>query len=241
MQVVPTTDRAAIDVLLMQEEYIDLVIPRGGEGLIRAVSAKSRIPVLKHYKGVCHAYVDEDADMDMAERIILNAKVQRPSACNSLEGILVHQAIAGEFLPKISYALHQKGVRMLGCSRSREISTLIQPATDADWGKEFLALTLIIRLVESMDEAMDYMDTYGSRHTETIITNSYANGQRFLQEMDASAVMVNASTRLNDGGQFGLGLEIGISTTKLHAYGPMGLKELTTRKFVVLGHGEIRT
>ena len=241
VQVVPTTDRAAIDVLLMQEEYIDLVIPRGGEGLIRAVSAKSRIPVLKHYKGVCHAYVDEDADMDMAERIILNAKVQRPSACNSLEGILVHQAIAGEFLPKISYALHQKGVRMLGCSRSREISTLIQPATDADWGKEFLALTLIIRLVESMDEAMDYMDTYGSRHTETIITNSYANGQRFLQEMDASAVMVNASTRLNDGGQFGLGLEIGISTTKLHAYGPMGLKELTTRKFVVLGHGEIRT
>ena len=153
----------------------------------------------------------------------------------------MHQAIAGEFLPKISYALHQKGVRMLGCSRSREISTLIQPATDADWGKEFLALTLIIRLVESMDEAMDYMDTYGSRHTETIITNSYANGQRFLQEMDASAVMVNASTRLNDGGQFGLGLEIGISTTKLHAYGPMGLKELTTRKFVVLGHGEIRT
>ena len=241
VQVVPTTDRAAIDVLLMQEEYIDLVIPRGGEGLIRAVSAKSRIPVLKHYKGVCHAYVDEDADMDMAERIILNAKVQRPSACNSLEGILVHQAIAGEFLPKISYALHQKGVRMLGCSRSREISTLIQPATDADWGKEFLALTLIIRLVESMDEAMDYMDTYGSRHTEAIITNSYANGQRFLQEMDASAVMVNASTRLNDGGQFGLGLEIGISTTKLHAYGPMGLKELTTRKFVVLGHGEIRT
>ncbi len=240
IQVVPTTDRSAIDVLLEQEESIDLVIPRGGEGLIRAVTAKSRIPVLKHYKGVCHAYIDVNADMEMAQGIILNAKIQRPSACNALEGILVHQAIAGEFLPRAAMALHQEGVHLLGCSRSQEISTLIEAAEEEDWGREFLDLAMVIRVVDDLDEALDYIDCYGSRHTETIITRSYANSQRFLQEVDASAVMVNASTRFNDGGQFGLGMEIGISTSKLHAYGPMGLNELTTRKFVVLGNGEVR-
>ena len=240
IQVVPTTDRSAIDVLLEQEESIDLVIPRGGEGLIRAVTAKSRIPVLKHYKGVCHAYIDVNADMEMAQGIILNAKIQRPSACNALEGILVHQAIAGEFLPRAAMALHQEGVHLLGCSRSQEISTLIEAAEEEDWGREFLDLAMVIRVVDDLDEALDYIDCYGSRHTETIITLSYANSQRFLQEVDASAVMVNASTRFNDGGQFGLGMEIGISTSKLHAYGPMGLNELTTRKFVVLGNGEVR-
>lgn len=240
IQVVPTTDRSAIDVLLQQEESIDLVIPRGGEGLIRAVTAKSRIPVLKHYKGVCHAYIDVNADMEMAQGIVLNAKIQRPSACNALEGMLVHQAIAGEFLPRAAMALHREGVRLLGCVRSQEISTLIEAAEEEDWGREFLDLTLVVRIVDSLDEALEYIECHGSRHTETILTRSYANSQRFLQEVDASAVMINASTRFNDGGQFGLGMEIGISTSKLHAYGPMGLNELTTRKFVVLGNGEVR-
>ena len=229
IQVVPTTDRSAIDTLLEQEESIDLVIPRGGEGLIRAVTAKSRIPVLKHYKGVCHAFIDEDADMDMAQPIILNAKIQRPSACNALEGMLVHQAIAGDFIPRMAMALHQ------------QVSTLIGAASEDDWGREFLDLAMVVRVVDSLDDALEYIDCHGSRHTETILSRSYANTQRFVQEVDASAVMVNASTRFNDGGQFGLGMEIGISTSKLHAYGPMGLNELTTRKFVVLGNGEIRS
>ena len=240
VQVLSFTDRDGIDILLQQEECIDLVIPRGGEGLIRAVTEKSRIPVLKHYKGVCHAYVDEDADFDMAVRIVCNAKVQRPGVCNALEGLLVHREIAGAFLPKVAEALRKEGVRMLGCHSSRILCEEIEPATESDWGKEFLDLALVIRVVADMDEAMDYIDRYGSRHTETIITRSYERSQRFLREVDASAVMVNASTRFNDGGQFGLGAEIGISTTKLHAYGPMGLKELTTRKFIVFGAGEIR-
>ncbi len=240
VQVLSFTDREGIDILLQQEEYIDLVIPRGGEGLIRAVTEKSRIPVLKHYKGVCHAYVDEDADFDMAVRIILNAKVQRPGVCNALEGVLVHREIAGAFLPRLVDALKKEGVRMLGCHSSRILCEEIEPAAESDWGTEFLDLALVIRVVADMDEAMDYIDRYGSRHTETIITRSYARSQRFLREVDASAVMVNASTRFNDGGQFGLGAEIGISTTKLHAYGPMGLRELTTKKFIVFGAGEIR-
>ena len=240
VQVLSFTDREGIDVLLQQEECIDLVIPRGGEGLIRAVTEKSRIPVLKHYKGVCHAYVDEDADLDMAVRIILNAKVQRPGVCNALEGMLVHRAIAGAFLPQVVAALRQEGVRLLGCAASRTLAEGIEPAAESDWGTEFLDLALVVRVVADLDEAMDYIDRYGSRHTEIILTNSYARSQRFLREVDASAVMVNASTRFNDGGQFGLGAEIGISTTKLHAYGPMGLKELTTRKFIVFGAGETR-
>lgn len=240
IQMVPTSERGAIDVLLAQEAFIDLVIPRGGEGLIRAVTEKSRIPVLKHYRGVCHAYVDEAADMEMAQRIVVNAKIQRPSACNALEGLLVHQAIAGDFLPRMALTLHRQGVRLLGCSRSQEISTLIGAAGEEDWGREFLELALVVRVVDSLDEAMAYIDRYGSGHTECIITRAYANAQRFVQEVDASAVMVNASTRFNDGCQFGLGMEIGISTSKLHAYGPMGLKELTTRKFVVFGAGETR-
>ena len=240
VQVVPTADRSAIDVLLRQEEYIDLVIPRGGEGLIRAVTEKSRIPVLKHYKGVCHAYVDEAADMEMAQRIVVNAKVQRPSACNALEGLLVHQAVAGDFLPRMAMTLHRQGVRLLGCSRSQAISTLIEAAGEEDWGREFLELTMVVRVVDDLEDAMAYIDRHGSGHTETIITRSYDSARRFVQEVDASAVMVNASTRFNDGGQFGLGMEIGISTSKLHAYGPMGLRELTTRKFVVFGEGETR-
>ncbi|NLX19473.1 MAG: glutamate-5-semialdehyde dehydrogenase, partial [Desulfobulbus sp.] len=242
VQVLPFADREAVDILLQQEEYIDLVIPRGGEGLIRAVTEKSSIPVLKHYKGVCHCFVDADADQDMAVSVILNAKVQRPGVCNALEGLLVHREIAGEFLPRVSEALKKENVRLLGCHSSCLIcEEMIQPAAETDWGTEFLDLAMVVRVVQGMDEAMDYIARYGSKHTETILTRSYENSQRFLQEVDASAVMVNASTRFNDGGQFGLGAEIGISTTKLHAYGPMGLKELTTQKFIVYGNGEIRT
>jgi glutamate-5-semialdehyde dehydrogenase len=240
VQVLAFTDREGIDCLLQQEEYIDLVIPRGGEGLIRAVTEKSRIPVLKHYKGVCHAFVDQDADLDMAIRIILNGKVQRPGVCNALEGLLVHRDIAAEFLPKMTSALKQEGVRLLGCGNSCLLCDQIEPAAESDWGTEFLDLVLAVKVVADMDEAMDYIARYGSKHTEIIITRSYERSQRFLREVDASAVMINASTRFNDGGQFGLGAEIGISTTKLHAYGPMGLKELTTRKFIVYGAGEIR-
>ncbi|PID71671.1 MAG: glutamate-5-semialdehyde dehydrogenase [Desulfobulbus propionicus] len=240
VQVLPFTDRAGVDVLLKQEEYIDLVIPRGGEGLIRAVTQKSMIPVLKHYKGVCHAYIDEDADQHMAVPIVLNGKVQRPGVCNSVEGVLVHEKSAPLMIPALAQALSDNGVTILGCEQSCVLSTLITPAQAEDWGTEFLDLKLVMKVVADMDEAMEYIAEHGSLHTETIITNSYEKSQRFLREVDASAVMVNASTRFNDGGQFGLGAEIGISTTKLHAYGPMGLKELTTQKFIVFGQGEIR-
>jgi glutamate-5-semialdehyde dehydrogenase len=241
VQVLAFTDRGGVDCLLRQEAYIDLVIPRGGEGLIRAVTEKSRIPVLKHYKGVCHCFVDSDADMDMAIPVILNSKAQRPSACNSLEALLVHREIAAEFLPRVAQALHKAGVRLLGCHSSCLLcDEMIEPAAESDWGREFLELAMVVKVVADIDEAMDYIARYGSQHTEIILTRSYERSQRFLREVDASAVMVNASTRFNDGGQFGLGAEIGISTTKLHAYGPMGLKELTTQKFIVYGMGETR-
>jgi len=241
VQVLPFTDRAGVDLLLKQEEYIDLVIPRGGEGLIRAVTAKSMIPVLKHYKGVCHVYIDEDADQDMAVPIVLNGKVQRPGVCNSVEGVLVHEKCAPTMIPALAEALSDKEVTILGCKQSCALSDVIKPAQPGDWGTEFLDLKLVMKVVADMDEAMDYIAQYGSLHTETILTSSYSRSQRFLREVDASAVMINASTRFNDGGQFGLGAEIGISTTKLHAYGPMGLKELTTQKFIVFGQGEIRS
>ncbi|MBM9513413.1 glutamate-5-semialdehyde dehydrogenase [Desulfogranum marinum] len=241
VQVLPYTDRTCVDVLLQQEEYIDLVIPRGGEGLIRAVTQKSMIPVLKHYKGVCHVFIDRDAEEDMAVSIVVNGKTHRPGVCNALEGMLIHEACATEMLPVLATALKDKGVQLLGCPKSCAISDIVEPAAEEDWGKEFLDLILVVKIVSDMDEAMDYIAEHGSLHTETIITNSYQRSQRFLREVDASAVMVNASTRFNDGGQFGLGAEIGISTTKLHAYGPMGLKELTTQKFIVFGQGEIRS
>jgi glutamate-5-semialdehyde dehydrogenase len=240
VQVIPFTDREAVNVLLVQEESIDLIIPRGGEGLIRFVAENSRIPVLKHYKGVCHVYVDQDADIDMAVRICINGKVQRPGVCNALEGLLVHRGIAPSLLPAMAAALREAGVELRGCPRSKAIVPEMTAAADGDWGTEFLDLILAVKVVDSMDEAMRYIEQYGSQHTEVIVTRSYANAQRFLREVDASAVMVNASTRFNDGGQFGLGAEIGISTTKLHAYGPMGLEELTTRKFIVYGDGEVR-
>jgi glutamate-5-semialdehyde dehydrogenase len=240
VQVVPTTEREAINELLRLEEYIDLVIPRGGEGLIRFVAENSRIPVLKHYKGVCHIFVDADADLEMANRIIMNAKVQRPGVCNALEALLVHRDVAAGFLPGMGAALTGAGVEIRGCRRTRELLPTAKEAVESDWGTEFLDLILAVRVVDDLDAAMDHIVRYGSQHTESIITSNYAHAQRFLREVDASAVMVNASTRFSDGGQFGLGAEIGISTTKLHAYGPMGLKELTTRKFIVYGEGQVR-
>ena len=239
-QVVPTTDRQAVSRLLTQEENINLVIPRGGEGLIRFVCERSRIPVLKHYKGVCHIYVDKDADQKKAIPIIMNAKIQRPGVCNALEGLLIDEAIAADFLPKAARELRQAGVVVKGCPRACAISTDCLPAEDSDWGREFLALELVVKVVSGFAEAKTYIERHGSQHTEAIITENYSLATRFIREIDASAVMVNASTRFNDGGQFGLGAEIGISTTKLHAYGPMGLEELTTRKFVVFGDGQIR-
>ena len=241
IQVIPIADREAVNVLLSLEEYIDLIIPRGGESLIRFVTQNSRIPVLKHYKGVCHVFVDKGADFTMASEIIMNGKTQRPGVCNALETVLVHKDIAPSFLPLIGARLKDAGVEIRGCSQTKKILADVSNATEEDWYAEFLDLILAVRVVDDLDAAMDHIDTYGSQHTEVIVTADYANAQRFIKEVDASAVMVNASTRFSDGGQFGLGAEIGISTTKLHAYGPMGLKELTARKFIVYGDGQIRT
>jgi glutamate-5-semialdehyde dehydrogenase len=240
VQIIPVTDRLAINHLLTLEEDIDLVIPRGGEGLIRFVSQTSRIPVLKHYKGVCHLYVDKDADLEKAIPLVINSKTHRPGVCNALEGLLVHSDVADSFLPAIVKTLTASGVELRGCPRSVEIASRIKAATEEDWGTEFLDLILCVKVVQSFEEAKQYIQKYGSRHTESIVTENYSTAQRFVTEIDASAVMVNASTRFNDGGQLGLGAEIGISTTKLHAYGPMGLEELTTRKFVVFGQGQVR-
>ena len=241
LQVVTTTDRDAVNELLKLEEYIDLIIPRGGEGLIRFVSENSRIPVIKHYKGVCHTFVDASADYDMAERICVNAKVQRPGVCNAMETLLIHKDIAETFVPRIVATLKGKGVELRGCSVTREFAPEVIPATEEDWGAEYLDLILAVRVVEDLDEAIDHIRRYCSLHTEVIVTNDYQNSQRFLREVNSSVVMVNASSRFSDGNQFGLGAEIGISTTKLHSFGPMGLEDLTTRKFVVLGEGQIRS
>jgi glutamate-5-semialdehyde dehydrogenase len=241
IQVIPVTDREAVNILLRQEEYIDLIIPRGGEGLIRFVAETSRIPVLKHYKGVCHIYVDSNADLELATPVIVNSKAQRPGVCNALEGLLIHKEVAEEYLPQLAEEFKKYHIKMLGCKRSVQIVSGITAARDEDWGTEFLNLTLCVKVVEDMEEAFSYIEEYGSQHTEIILSENYSNVQRFLNEVDASAVMVNASTRFNDGGELGLGAEIGISTTKLHAYGPMGLEELTTRKFIVYGQGQVRT
>jgi glutamate-5-semialdehyde dehydrogenase len=223
--VVPTTDRAAIDELLKLDELIQLCIPRGGEGLIRAVAEKSRIPVIKHYKGVCHVFVDRDADLDMAEKIVLNAKCQRPGTCNALETLLVDAPLAGTFLPRIEKALAGRGVEV---------------RRNADWTTEYLDLIIGLRVVNGVDEAIDHITRYGSAHSDAIVTKNQATADRFLREVDSSSVFWNASTRLADGGEYGFGAEIGISTDKLHARGPMGLEELTSYKFVVTGTGQLR-
>jgi len=240
IQVVSTTDREAVLAMLKLEDYIDVIIPRGGEGLIRFVVENSKIPVIKHYKGVCHVYVDEFADMDMASNIAFNAKVSRPGVCNALETLLVHRAVAGEFLPPFYQRLKGAGVEVRGCAETVRILGNIKEADEEDWAREYLDLVLAVRVVDGFSEAVSHIEKYGSLHTESIVTKSYANAQRFLREVNSSTVMVNASTRFSDGFELGLGAEIGISTTKIHAFGPMGLEELTTRKFIVYGEGQIR-
>ncbi len=240
VQVVPVKDRAAVNALLQQEETIDLIIPRGGEELIRFVVAHSRIPVLKHYKGVCHVYVDEGADLAMAEEISFNSKVQRPGVCNAMETLLVHRSEAERFLPGMARRFAAAGVELRGCFESQRIVPGIVPATDADWPAEFLDLILAVKVVADMGEAVGHIAAFGSNHTDAIVTRDYDRARRFVREVDSSVVLVNASTRFNDGGQLGLGAEIGISTSKLHAYGPMGAEELTTTKFVVYGSGQVR-
>jgi glutamate-5-semialdehyde dehydrogenase len=240
VQVVPFRDRNAVNVLLNQEEFVDLIIPRGGEGLIRFVVEHSKIPVLKHYKGVCHIYVDEGAELAMAQEICFNAKVQRPGVCNAMETMLVHQSIAQEFLPQMAERLMKAGVEIRGCHETCRMLATAKTAGEADWPEEYLDLVLAVKVVEDMDQAISHMARYGSSHTEAIVTRDYKRARRFVREVDSSVVLVNASTRFNDGGELGLGAEIGISTSKLHAFGPMGVEELTTTKFVVFGNGQVR-
>jgi len=240
IQLVPTTNREAVTALLGQEDFVDIIIPRGGESLIRFVAEHSRIPVLKHYKGVCHVYVDACADLMMASEICFNAKVQRPGVCNAMETMLVHESVAGDFLPSMIKRFQDAGVEIRGCPKALSLVPGVKAASESDWPAEFLDLILAVRVVSSMEEALDHISRYSSNHTEAIITNDYHRSQRFLAEVDSSVVLVNASTRFNDGNQLGLGAEIGINTSKLHAFGPMGLEALTTTKFIVYGDGQIR-
>lgn len=240
VQIFSRTEREAIEEMLQLEDEIDLIIPRGGEALIRFVATHSKIPVIKHYKGVCHIFVDETADPEMALRVCLNAKVQRPGVCNAMETLLVHEKIAGRFLPKVAEALRKEGVELRGCPETQKILSGVKAAKEEDWYEEYLDLILSIRVVKGVEEALKHIATYGSLHTEAILTSDYQNAQRFLREADSSCVLVNASTRFNDGFELGLGAEMGISTSKLHAFGPMGLEELTTTKFIVYGEGQIR-
>jgi glutamate-5-semialdehyde dehydrogenase len=233
-------DREAIMEMLKLEGVIDLIIPRGGEGLIRTVTENSRIPVLKHYKGVCHVFIDSDADLDMAEQICFNAKVQRPGTCNAMETMLVHKKIAKTFLPTMIKKFKGAGVRLKGCPETRKVDSSLEVLKEEDLYMEYLDLILNVKIVGNMDNAMGHIAKYGSAHSDAIVTKNYDKAMRFLREVDSSAVFVNASTRLNDGYQFGLGAEIGISTDKIHARGPMGLEELTCTKFIVLGNGQLR-
>jgi glutamate-5-semialdehyde dehydrogenase len=237
---IPVTDRQAILDMLKLENYIDLVIPRGGEGLIRTVAENSLIPVLKHYKGVCHIFVDRQADLEKAYSTCLNAKVQRPGVCNAMETLLIDAPIAGIFLPRMAQIYRQYGVELRGCPRCRAFLPDMKVATEEDWYAEFLDLILAVKIVEDIHEAIDHIEKYGSNHTEAIITENYTRAMEFINQVDSSTVLVNASTRFSDGGEFGLGAEVGISTSKIHAYGPMGIEDLTIRKFVCFGDGQIR-
>jgi glutamate-5-semialdehyde dehydrogenase len=240
VQLVPTTDREAIADLVKLDDLIDLCIPRGGEGLIRYVAEHARVPVIKHYKGVCHVYVHSAADLAMAERIIENAKVSRPGVCNALETLLVDRAVAEQFIPSLVAKLTPR-VELRGDDTVRSLGgSSVRAATEDDWYAEYLDLVLAVRVVDGLDSAIEHIERYGSNHTESIITRDAAAAERFVREVDSSTVMVNASTRFADGGELGLGAEIGISTTRLHAYGPMGAEGLTTTKFVVRGNGQIR-
>ena len=241
VQVVATTDRAAVGELLRLEDSVDVIVPRGGKGLIERVMHESRIPVIKHLHGVCHTYIDDQADIDKAVRVSFNAKTQRYGTCNTMETLLVAEGIAGRVLPLLGKLYQDEGVELRGCEKTRAILDGIKPATEADWDEEYLAPVLSIRVVADMDAAMDHIDRYGSQHTDVIMTENVTRARRFLREVDSSSVMVNASSRFADGFEYGLGAEIGISTDKLHARGPVGLEGLTTLKFIVLGDGHIRT
>ncbi len=240
LQVVQTADRAAVGALLKQNDLVDLVIPRGGKSLIKRVVEESTIPVIKHYEGICHTYVHSTADLGMALRIAVDAKAQRPATCNAMETLLVDQAVAAEFLPRVATEFERRGIGIHGCPETLRLIPTAAAASEDDFRTEYLALSCNIRVVENLEEAVAHIETYGSNHTDAIVTTSLDAAHRFVRAVDSSSVMVNASTRLADGGIYGLGAEIGISTDKLHAFGPMGVQELTTKKFVVFGQGSLR-
>jgi len=241
VQVIATTDRAAVGLLLADEKHVDVIVPRGGKSLIERVTREAKVPVIKHLDGVCHVFVDASADLEAAIRIADNAKTQRYSPCNTMETLLVHADIAARLLPPLADVYVAKGVELRGCERSRAIVPAMKPASEDDWYTEYLAPILAVRVVDSLDAAIDHIATYGSQHTDSIVTEDWTAAMRFLREVDSSSVMVNASTRFADGFEYGLGAEIGISTNKLHARGPVGLEGLTSQKWVVLGSGHIRT
>jgi len=240
ISIFPTTDRKDLEALLQLTSLIDVAIPRGGESLMKFMEEHSKVPVIKHDKGVCNLFIDESADISKALKIVENAKVQRPGVCNSLENLLIHEKIAPQILPLLAKDLYSKGVELRGDSRARKIVKTIELAQEKDWSTEYLDLILSVKIVKNMEEALGFIQKYGSHHTEAIVTENLKQAQQFIRSLDSSCVVVNASTRFNDGGELGLGAEIGISTTKLHAYGPMGLEELTTKQFVVWGKGQIR-
>ncbi|HUS45033.1 MAG TPA: glutamate-5-semialdehyde dehydrogenase [Phycisphaerae bacterium] len=240
VQMVDRPDRDLLSELLRRSDTIDLVIPRGGEGLIRTVTEQSTIPVIKHYKGVCHVYVDDLADLHMAAEICFNAKVQRPGVCNAMETMLVHKTIAARFLPRICKRLSEAGVELRGCERTRQIIPDAKPAAGEDWSAEYLGPILAIRVVDDIGQAIDHIAVYGSAHTDAIVSEDIRHVQQFVRDVDSSSVMVNTTTRFSDGGEYGLGAEVGISTDKLHARGPMGCRDLTTYKWVVTGNGQLR-
>jgi gamma-glutamyl phosphate reductase len=240
IQLVETTDREAVNIMMKLNEYIDVLIPRGGVGLIQTVVKNSTVPVIETGIGNCHVYVDEDADLEMAEKIVINAKTQRTGVCNAMETLLVHKDTAPRFLPRVGESLKSSGVEIRGCEETQKYIKDITDATEKDWETEYLDLILAVKVVDSIDEAIDHIYKYGTKHSEAIITNNYKNSQRFLNEVDAAAVYVNASTRFTDGSEFGFGAEIGISTQKLHARGPMGLEQLTSIKYIIYGEGQTR-
>jgi glutamate-5-semialdehyde dehydrogenase len=239
VQVVKTTDRAAVGELITMPEYVDVIVPRGGKSLVERISREARVPVIKHLDGICHVYIDAKADLDKAFNIALNAKTHRYGVCNAMETLLVDRAVASQILPRLAEAYVEKGVELRGCERTCELISA-QAATEADWGTEYLAPVLSIRIVDSLEEAMAHIDKFSSKHTEAIVTEDYTRARRFLSEVDSASVMVNASTRFADGFEYGLGAEIGISTDKLHARGPVGLEGLTSQKWIVLGDGQVR-
>ncbi|WP_087108009.1 glutamate-5-semialdehyde dehydrogenase [Parendozoicomonas haliclonae] len=240
VQVVGTTDRAAVGELITMPEYVDVIVPRGGKGLIERISKEARVPVIKHLDGICHVFIDDHADLVKARNIAVNAKTHRYGTCNTMETLLVHQAVAAEILPVLAKDYAEKEVELRGCEQTCALIPEAKPATEEDWSTEYLAPVLAIRVVADMDEAITHINHYGSHHTDAIVTENYTRSRRFLREVDSSSVMVNASTRFADGFEYGLGAEIGISTDKIHARGPVGLEGLTSQKYVVLGDGQIR-